>query len=451
MKKQLLLLVMILLPMVASADAVEIDGIYYNLVKEAKTAEVTSNPNKYKGVVNIPPSVTYDNVTYDVTSIGNDAFRGCSGLTSVTIPNSVTSIGSYAFYYCSGLTSITIPNSVTSIDWYAFRGCSGLTSVTIPNSVTSIGNYVFCNCSGLTSVTIPNSVTTIGSYAFNGCTGLTSVTIPNSVTSIGWYAFQYCSGLTSVTIPNSVTSIAEGAFDGCSGLTSVTIPNSVTSIGISAFRGCSGLTSVTIPNSVTSIRNYAFSGCSKLESLSIGSGVKNIGSQAFASCAELVEVYCYAESVPTTQSDAFNGSYVEYATLHVPDASVASYAQTAPWSGFKSVIGLHGSYPAKCATPTITVAGGKLTFKCETEGVSFNASYSNKSGNGNVVGNELVLAGNTTCHVSVYATKEGCLDSDIATADVEIVWGKKGDVNQDGQVSITDAVSVVNIILNEGE
>ena len=354
MKKQLLLLAMILLPLVASAHDIEVknaDGvtIYYNYINDGTELAVTyrgsyydSSSNEYQGNVAIPEEVTYMNRTRKVTSIGNNAFYYCPGLTSVTIGNSVTSIGNNAFYYCPGLTSITIPNSVTSIGYnafsncsglkkvivkdiaawcgikfngydsnplyyarhiysdedteitnliipnsatsignYAFEGCSGLTSVTIPNSVTSIGNYAFSYCSGLTSVTISNSVTSIGNYAFQYCSGLTSVTIPNSVTSIGWGAFSGCKGLTSVTIPNSVTSIRFNAFDGCSGLTSVTIPNSVTSIGAEAFRGCSGLTSVTIPNSVTNIANSAFQYCSGLTSVTIGSGVTNIGYNAF--------------------------------------------------------------------------------------------------------------------------------------------------------------------------
>jgi hypothetical protein len=178
---------------------------------------------------------------------------------SCNFPKSVTSIGDYAFYGCTGLTSVTIPKSVTSIGEFAFRDCTGLTSITIPNSVTSIGDNTFAYCTGPTSITIPNSVTSIGDNAFKGCTGLTSITIPNSVTSIGVWAFSKCTGLTSITIPNSVTSIGGSAFKGCTRLTSVTIPNSVTSIGAGAFRGCTGLTSVTIPKSVTSIGAGAFS------------------------------------------------------------------------------------------------------------------------------------------------------------------------------------------------
>ncbi len=178
-------------------------------------------------------------------SIGNNAFRDCSGLTSITIPDSVTSIGGYAFYGCSSLTSITIGGSVTSIGGSAFYNCSGLTSITIPDSVTSIGGSAFYACSSLTSITIPDSVTSIGDSAFCRCSGLTSITIPSSVTSIGEFAFNSCSGLTSVTIPDSVTSIGRHAFSGCSSLTSITIGKGVTSIGDAAFFGCSGLTSIT--------------------------------------------------------------------------------------------------------------------------------------------------------------------------------------------------------------
>ena len=160
---------------VKNADGVT---IYYNYYNEGKELEVTylnsdhyyqDNGNAYEGNVFIPEEVTYMNRTRKVTSIGGSAFRECSSLTSVSIPNSVTSIGTSAFYNCYRLTSVTIPNSVTSIGGSAFRECFHLTSVTIPNSVTSIGGSAFEDCSSLTSITIPNSVTSIGSSAFFGC------------------------------------------------------------------------------------------------------------------------------------------------------------------------------------------------------------------------------------------------------------------------------------------
>ena len=289
MKQRLLTILLTLLPLLASADEVEIDGIYYNIIKKVGQAEVISNPNKYSGSVVIPESIVYEGKNYSVTSIGNSAFSYCSGLTSVTIPNSVTSIGIGAFSECCDLTSVTIPNSVTSIGDYAFYECRGLISVTIPNSVTSIGKCAFDGCSGLTSVTIPNSVTTIDDGSFRGC-GLTAVTIPNSVTFIGERAFEYCRSLISVTIPNGVTSIGRETFLYCRSLTSMTIPNSVTSIGENAFLGCRSLTSVTIPNSMTSIGESAFCECLSLASVTIPNSVTSIGEKAFDRCISLTSV-----------------------------------------------------------------------------------------------------------------------------------------------------------------
>ena len=275
MKKQLLLLVVMLLPMVAMTGAVKIDGIYYELGTKLKVAKVTKNQSlfeSYGGDIVLPSTIIYDDVEYTVSSIGEQAFSSCTGLTSITIPSSVTSIGVYAFFGCEGLTSINIPNSVTSIESGAFDSCTGLTSITIPSSVTSIGGNVFSNCTSLTSITIPNSVTSIGNGFFQHCTSMTSINIPSSVTSIGNAAFNGCTSLTSITIPSGVTRLESNVFRDCTGLTSITIPNSVTSIGKRAFYRCTGLTSITIPNSVTSIEGYAFQNCGGLTSIVVESG-----------------------------------------------------------------------------------------------------------------------------------------------------------------------------------
>ena len=327
----LLLILLIFSSFYALAYDCKVDGIYYDLNNDDKTASVTymglypsDNKDAYVGNIIIPESTTYNGTTYSVTSIGEYAFFNCRGLTSVTIPNSVSYIGKYAFASCSGLTSVTIPNSVSYIGEAAFGDCSGLTSVTvdknngtydsrdncnaiietstnklivgcnntiIPNSVTSIGDGAFADCSGLTSVTIPNSVTSIGSWTFYGCSGLTSVTFnAEKCTEMGSNSspvFNGCKSLTTLTIGDKVTTIPDYAFRGCSGLTSVTIPNSVTSIGGAAFRDCSGLTSVTIPNSVTSIGDDAFRGCSSLISVVIPNSVTSIGDYAFYDCTGL--------------------------------------------------------------------------------------------------------------------------------------------------------------------
>ena len=288
-------------------------------------------------------SITIPN---SVTSIGYDAFDGCSGLTSVvwnaenysaysfnlfddirsqitsfTFGDSVKHILAYMCYGMNNLTSITIPNSVTTIGECAFYGCSALTSVTIPNGVMSIERETFRDCFSLTSITIGNSVTSIGYDAFYGCSSLTDITwnaiscgvfsgyldpsfspfydICSNITSftfgddVEYIPSCLCFGmsqLTSLRIPNNVKVIANHAFYGCSGLTSVSLGSSVMSILAEAFSSCSGLTSITIPNSVTSIGNSAFYDCDGLTSVTIPNSVTTIGEYAFSGCSALTSI-----------------------------------------------------------------------------------------------------------------------------------------------------------------
>ena len=328
-----------------SAHDFEVEGIFYNILSEEdRTVEVTYKGSyggeysgEYSGNVVIPANVTYEGTTYSVTTIGGRAFFGCTGLTSIEIPNSVTTIREWAFSYCDGITSIEIPNSVTTIREWAFSYCDGITSIEIPNSVTTIGDFAFNYCTSLTSIEIPYSVTTIGERAFSCCTGLTSIEIPNSVTTIRGWAFSYCNGLTSIEIPNSVTTIGNYAFCGCEGLTSIVvaedntiydsredcnaiiktatntlilgckntaIPNSVTTIGEGAFEDCTDLTSIEIPNSVTTIGDYAFCFCTDLTSIEIPNSVTTIGYSAFYECTGLTSIEI-PNSVTTIGHSAF--------------------------------------------------------------------------------------------------------------------------------------------------
>ena len=326
----------------------EVGGIYYYyLDKTAKTVAVTYRgssysdyTNEYTGRITIPSSVTYNGVTYSVSRIGNSAFSGCSGMTSVTIPNSVTKIGNYAFRDCSGLTEVTIGNSVTSIGSGAFEGAAWYNN--LADGVIYINNVLYKykgNMPNGTSISVKDGTVSISPSAFSGCDGLTLVTIPNSVTSIGYYAFEDCTGLTSITIPNSVTSIGTSAFFGCTGLTSITIPNSVTSIGVYAFWGCRGLTEATIGNSVTTIGRSAFYNCTGLTSVTIGNSVNEIGSEAFVNCGlRLIMSHC---AVPPTcdgavfGGDENNDSY--RALLMIPEGSLIDYANADEWHKFTQV------------------------------------------------------------------------------------------------------------------
>ena len=413
MKKLIMVLCTILCANILAAQTFTSGGLKYEVIDNNSVQVARQSSSAISGSVVIPSTVTYGGTTYSVTSIGGGAFSGCSGLTSVTIPNSVTSIGNMAFYGCglttlnfnaidcqdfeeyydynyctfsgTSLTTVNIGDSVQRIPANFVSGCSGLTSVTIPNSVTSIGSGAFYGCSGLTSITIPTGVTSIGGGTFSGCSGLTSVTIPTGVTSIGRGAFSGCSGLTSVTIPTGVTSIGGWAFYGCSGLTTlnfnaincqdfeayydyngnyyrhfsgtslttVNIGDSVQRIPANFVSGCSGLTSVTIPNSVTSIGDSAFYDCSGLTSITIPNGVTSIGNSAFSGCSGLTSV-TIPNSVTSIGNSAFNGcSGLTSVTIPNSVTSIGGYA-------FKNCSGL----TSVTIPNSVTSIGGGTFYGC---------------------------------------------------------------------------------------
>ncbi len=331
--------------------------VYYELISDDECVlncnlAPTVNHGKAKGDIVVLSELKSGDKTYKVVGIADYGFQDCTGVTSVTIPNSVKWIGKNAFQNCSGLNSIELPNSVTSIGDGAFLGTS-LRSVKLSDSLESIGAEAFKGCfNGAKTITIPKSCKHIGRSAFAYCNNLfinynaedctidgfqdtnkgdggnyidfrsihwlynttlweinigetvkripdylcyqcnilSSVTIPNSVISIGDYAFAYCNGIKSLTISNSMTSIGEKAFISCSGIESLTIPNSVTSIGDGAFYCCTQMASVSISNSLTSISNEMFYDCNALTSVTIPSSVKTIGESAFINCESLKSI-----------------------------------------------------------------------------------------------------------------------------------------------------------------
>ncbi len=327
MKKLLLFLMTMILPMAANADDSGTcgDGLIWVYKAESKTLTISGSGNMENyswSKMNMPwnhLSADIKIVVFEtgVTSIGNSSFFNCSSLTSVTIPQGVTSIGAYAFTGCSNLSSVTVPNSVNGIGESAFSGCKSLKSFIIPDGVNSIISSTFSGCLELTSISIPNSINSIGSYAFYECPNLISVDIPNSVTSIDESAFGYCSGLVSINIPNSVIEIGKEAFASCSSLNRINLPDGLKVIEDRVFGDCHSLNSIVLPNGVEQIGKYAFHRCTNLASINIPNSVKSIEVGAFYTCTNLASI-----SIPhgiTSIEDQVFGHCEKLANIDFPN------------------------------------------------------------------------------------------------------------------------------------
>jgi hypothetical protein len=320
-----------------------------------------------------------------VTDLGT-VFRNNNSLTSfdeLQYFTGLTSIGDNAFSYCNGLTSLVLPNSVTSIEYDAFGSCWGLNAITIPNSVTFIGSRAFYNCSHLTSITIPSSVTTIIGNPFIDCTGLDRIVVEagntlydsrnNCNAIINTSTNELIVGCKNSFIPESVTSIGDYAFSNCSGLDSITIPNSVVSIGERAFFMCY-LPSLTIPSSVTSIGKEAFGYSIRLASITVlAVSPPSLGIRAFYNVNRTIPVYVPCGSLENYQNAGGWSEFTNYLEMCPGTITVTA----SPVEGGTVTGGGYYEGGAIC-TVTATANTGYLFLNWSKEGevVSCNATYS---------------------------------------------------------------------------
>lgn len=289
----------------AMAYDFQMNGVYYNISDSTNLkAEVTAGITKYSGKVTIPSSVSYNEKSYNVTGIGEFAFKKCSDLTSVSLPMGINTIDNYAFYGCSGLLTLTLPGSTKTIGSSAFDGCSNLKTITLSDSLETIGSCAFWNCSNLSTLNIPKSVTSIGYLAFFSCTSISSFTVDNENTS-------FLSNEGSL-YNSSMTVLIQAR--GSSLKTTATIPNQVTTIGNSAFFYYPYLTSVTLPKTVNKIEADAFY------------------------CPILAEIHCNASTPPVCESFVFANVDTTSCKLYVPTGSKSIYASATGWKSFTNII-----------------------------------------------------------------------------------------------------------------
>ena len=436
-----------------------IDCMYDSSAENVHIGETVS----YKGialtVTQVHPYACYGNTYINNMElsfngdVGKNAFQSCTSLQTTMLGEGITSIGANAFDGCSALQSIVIPDAVKTIGQYGFRDCSSMTSVKMGIGVKSIETYTFSRCSKLTDMQIGNNVATIDTHAFDGCTSLPNILIPPAVTNINDFAFYNCTGLKDVIIDNRESILTLGSnrsnplFSSCpldsvyiggnisyntnssygyspfyrnTSIRSVTITDKETEISENEFYGCTNLKNVRIGDGVTTIGNWAFSGCSSLDYFAFGSSVETIGQEAFSDCVHVTKLISRANTPPECGSQALDDINKWNCTLTVPAGHLSAYQTADQWKEFFFVTEGEGGGDTpvnpeakKCATPVIYYSNGKLAFESETEDAVCQSTITDsdiKSYSSNTI--QLGV----TYNISVYATKPGYEDSDVATA-----------------------------------
>ncbi|MBQ0142713.1 MAG: leucine-rich repeat domain-containing protein [Prevotellaceae bacterium] len=351
----------------AFAEKFELGGINYE-ISSTNSSEVivVSGNSKYKGNVTIPSEINYLGKTYSVISIGESAFKSCSELSSIALPNSVTTIEDYAFWFCSNLESVELSTSLTSIGSWVFSGTSKLKNISLPASLKSIKSNAFNN-SGFKTIFIPENVVDIQGNVFVGCKDLSSIEVDEN--NKVYDSHDNCSaiiksstlisGCKSTTIPSDITTIGESAFESCSELVSIIIPNSVTAIEDNAFRFCSNLESVELSTSLTSIGSWVFSGTSKLYNIVLPSSVNEIKNYAFYNSGLrtiISEIYT-PFSIDKSVFDDYNAhECYNNATLYVKEGRISIYQNTDGWKEFVNIQKIEPTLNYAISSRTTTIS-----------------------------------------------------------------------------------------------
>ena len=446
-----------------------IDCVYDESAANTKIASTVVYKGITMNVKTIQPYLAYNNkyinsLTVDYEGeLPNYAFTNCSNMQSVTLGQKLSAIGTNAFQGCSSLEAVTIPDNVKTLSEYCFSGCSSLKDLKIGSQVETINQGAFSACSSLPSVIIPSAVKTINNYVFNKCTSLAKVIIADSdqdltIGSNGSDPIFSSCPLDSVYIGRNInynTSQNNGysPFYRNTSLRAVKITDKETEISANEFYGCSNLQRVIIGDGVTSIGNWAFSGCQSLKFFAFGSQVATIGQEAFSDCAAVIEITSKAATPPVCGTQALDDINKWDCKLYVPNGKLPDYQAADQWKDFffsEEGTGTSEQNPdgqptvGKCEKPTITMADGKIQFACSTEGVSYTYNISATAPSG--AGSDVAPSSLT---ISVYASKPGFEDSDVASEEIDINLGIRGDLNNDGSVNVADHVMLSNIIMNK--
>ncbi len=382
MKRNFFLYLTILLSTSVWAYDFDVDGIYYNILEDGATVEVTyasTSYGSYSNNVSVPETVTHDNKEYSVVGVGESAFRKCYSLIDVTLPNSITYLGDYAFYMtasfffksidlsntsirslgkdcffdCEYLLSIALPNTleevgdycfelsfriqtidfsntkITSLPKYAFSKCDYLATVVLPEALTELGDYCFDGCFTLSSINLPDNLETIGKYCFRKCSALFTIEFPSGLTTLGTHCFDQCTGLLTFDASRSVSlsSLPDYCFSGCSSLTTFTPPPTITSLGNWCFQDCTGLTSIDFSaTTLTEMLIYCFDGCTSLTDVKMPTCLSRLEQHCFSGCTSLKEIDLSETEVVNYGSYTFSGcTSLEMVSTSPDNLSFGSY------------------------------------------------------------------------------------------------------------------------------